>query len=251
MFFCTFFMWYRIILSLPGLNICQDGPSAIQNYSSKMLPNRSCSFSTNPSVLGSGEWVINLTASYQLLELLSPKESELLWDSCFFNILLFPSLSQSEINLSISFLQLLKILMLKQNLNGVAFTIPYSDLFFFSSSFSCFYLSPQQLTCQYLQLFCPLTVYFNHQKTPSVKMQQFLFLSSLFAAEFCWKTYTTLFIALQIYFSSLKGPKFVQQSYLFCINTLSYSSPQLFQTSHIPCKPCAPLTSCYNEALGY
>lgn len=131
MFFCTFFMWYRIILSLPGLNICQDGPSAIQNYSSKMLPNRSCSFSTNPSVLGSGEWVINLTASYQLLELLSPKESELLWDSCFFNILLFPSLSQSEINLSISFLQLLKILMLKQNLNGVAFTIPYSDLFFF------------------------------------------------------------------------------------------------------------------------
>lgn len=99
-------------------------------HSSKMLPNRSCSFSTNPSVLGSGEWVINLTASYQLLELLSPKESELLWDSCFFNILLFPSLSQSEINLPISLLQLLKILILEQNLNGVAFTIPYSDLFF-------------------------------------------------------------------------------------------------------------------------
>lgn len=72
-------------------------------------------------------------------------------------------------------------------------------------------------------------------------MKQFLFFSSLFAAEFCWKIYTTLFIALQIHFSSLKGPKFAQQNYLFCINTFSYSSPQLFQTSHISCKPCTPL----------
>ena len=51
-------------------------------------------------------------------------------------------------------------------------------------------------------------------------MKQFLFFSSLFAAEFCWKIYTTLFIALQIHFSNLKGPKFAQQNYLFCINTL-------------------------------
>ena len=94
----------QTVLPFPGLNICQDGPSAIQNYSSKMLPNRSCSFSTNPSVFGSGEWVINLTVSYQPLELLSPKESKLLWNSWFLIYCSFhPCLSQKSTFQSLSY----------------------------------------------------------------------------------------------------------------------------------------------------
>lgn len=159
-------------------------------HSSERPLNRSCSFSTNPCVLGSGEWVRNLTASYPLLERLPPTESRLLWESCFWIYYSFhPYLTQKSALGSLShshwrFWFSTKILM------GSFYNLLFWPFF----SLSSFYSSPQQLTCQYL-LICPLIVYFNHQKAPSVKLKHFLFSSSLsLLLSSAEEIYTTLCI---------------------------------------------------------